>query len=635
MKKLSTLLFIFFLQFCNFVVAQTPYLIKDLNISVAGASSNPTNFIDINGVVYFTADDGIHGIELWKTDGTAVGTKMVKDINEGNSGSSPNNLVNFNGTLFFSADNGINGQELWKSDGSSLGTVLVKDINTGANSSSPRGFINANGTLFFVAHHEDTGFELWKSDGTFIGTSLVKDIRNGSDSSFGFPLSIHNLNGTIIFFADDGIHGTELWKSDGTEQGTTILKDIAEGNSSSILGSLVHIYGPINGIVFFRADDGNTGTELWKTDGTTNGTVMVKDISTGSLGSLPRQFIAINNTFYFVARDQNNGTNIWISDGTEQGTSLVSSYISGTSVFFPQKYYTNVNGVLYIGFSSDNNYAEVWKYDTFSSDAAKLVKTIYVGSSPEAPKELINANGTLYFVANDGVSGTELWLSDGTNTGTKIAADINIGAAGSSPNNLFYSNGILYFSANDGSKGTELWAINFSPTVLPLKWLDFNAKLTLDKKVALDWKVKEEKIEKFEIEHSIDGKNFKTLNNQPSKGDGINSYTYTHLIPFSANNYTTYYRIKQKDINGGIDYSEIKSINDALSNELLIYPNPIKDKFNIISNTSQVVKITDITGKTVQISTLKTGPNELSTTQWLPGLYILTIGENTYKIIKN
>ena len=64
---------------------------------------------------------------------TAVaGTVLVKDINAKGAGASPLSLTNVNGTLYFSADNGTNGYELWKSNGTEAGTVLVKDIDAGA-----------------------------------------------------------------------------------------------------------------------------------------------------------------------------------------------------------------------------------------------------------------------------------------------------------------------------------------------------------------------------------------------------------------------------------------------------------------------------------------------------------------------
>src|SRR5262249_27563073 len=121
---------------------------------------------NVNGTLFFTASDGSHGQELWKSDGTAAGTVLVKDINPGSNGSNPTSLTNVNGTLFFTANDGSHGQELWKSDGTAAGTVMVKDINPGSSAygnSSPTDLTNVNGTLFFSAYDAAHGGELWKS----------------------------------------------------------------------------------------------------------------------------------------------------------------------------------------------------------------------------------------------------------------------------------------------------------------------------------------------------------------------------------------------------------------------------------------------------------------------------------------
>jgi ELWxxDGT repeat protein len=132
----------------------------------------------VNGTLYFAALAPMVGAELWKSNGTAAGTVMVKDIRTGNGESStPAQLVAVGSTLFFQADDGTNGRELWKSDGTGPGTTMVADINPGGdafvNNEFPGIVVNANGTLFFVADDGTTGDELWKSDGTGPGTVLV------------------------------------------------------------------------------------------------------------------------------------------------------------------------------------------------------------------------------------------------------------------------------------------------------------------------------------------------------------------------------------------------------------------------------------------------------------------------------
>src|SRR5439155_200257 len=139
---------------------------------------------------------------------------LVKDINPGSGSSDPISLTNVNGTLFFAADDGSDGIELWKSDGTAAGTALVKDIGPGAGSSLPVHLTNVNGRLFFSAGDGSNGFELWKRDGTAAGTVLVKDISPGAASTLPFQ-NMTNVAGTLFLRADDGTNGIELWKSDG------------------------------------------------------------------------------------------------------------------------------------------------------------------------------------------------------------------------------------------------------------------------------------------------------------------------------------------------------------------------------------------------------------------------------------
>jgi ELWxxDGT repeat protein len=98
----------------------------------------------------------------------------------------------------------------------------------------------------------------------------VKDIWAGSGSSD--PRNLTNVGGTLYLRANDGSSGYELWRSDGTEAGTVRVKDILAGSNSSDPRSLTNVAGTL----FFSANDGTSGDELWKSDGTEAGTVRVK-----------------------------------------------------------------------------------------------------------------------------------------------------------------------------------------------------------------------------------------------------------------------------------------------------------------------------------------------------------------------
>ncbi len=205
------------------------WMVADIN--PGSQSSDPDNLTEVGGTLYFSASDGTtaadHGTELWKSDGTGPGTSMVADINPGNADSDPENLTDVNGTLYFSADDGTHGKELWKSDGSAADTVMVMDIYPGTEGSDPLFFNNYDGTLIFVADDGVHGYEPWMSDGTAGGTSLMVDI-NPTGSSF--PINFARVN--PLFFMADGGNGYELWKSDGTPEGTVRVSDLSPESTS-------------------------------------------------------------------------------------------------------------------------------------------------------------------------------------------------------------------------------------------------------------------------------------------------------------------------------------------------------------------------------------------------------------------
>ncbi len=169
----------------------------------------------------------------------------------------PGYFTQFKDKVYFSDCDSSKGYEVYQSDGSANGTRLLKDIGPGAEGGMTRYLTVCNNSLFMLACQTPTGAELWKSDGTEAGTVMVKDIFPGPASSE--PREMLNVDDTLYFAANDGIHGMELWKSDGTSGGTVLISDIVPGPASSSPNSLFLL----NGRLYFNATHPDTGEELW------------------------------------------------------------------------------------------------------------------------------------------------------------------------------------------------------------------------------------------------------------------------------------------------------------------------------------------------------------------------------------
>ena len=186
------------------LTTQTCGLVKDINPgSAQGFVSWSVAAEDNQDGLYFAAADtgnGFWNTELWYTDGTNAGTRLVKEINPDPAArSNPQEMVMFRGILYFTADDGTNGTELWRSDGTESGTYMVKDIVAGAGSSSPKEIRVLGDNIFFRCYDPTYGRELWMSDGTEAGTQIVSDIRAGSAGSE--PERLFVADGNLYFIA--------------------------------------------------------------------------------------------------------------------------------------------------------------------------------------------------------------------------------------------------------------------------------------------------------------------------------------------------------------------------------------------------------------------------------------------------
>ncbi len=459
-----------------------------LNLRIAGNGN--TNFHAFNGAVYFIASDQVNGYELWKTDGTQSGTVMVKDIFPGAGHGAGGRFIQLGAELIFAASNGTNGYELWKTDGTTNGTVMVKDIRPGS-SNSLSGQVDYQlfkGEVYFRADDGINGQELWKSDGTTNGTLMVSNLVSGSGSSFPDIASsvvignelfwaarnnsntgqiFKTLDGTsvttvqltsfsgsnsiqsmiahndrIIFSASGGGTGYEPWKTETTPGTDSLLLDIKAGSGSSLPSDFIEF----NGKVLFRADDDTLGYELFITDGLVRGTRMLKDIQPGSGDGFPYEFTELGGTLYFRGTSA-NGAELWKTDGSPAGTQEVINLQPGMASSSAGSFVPFNNQLLF--WASDTlpeNELGLFITDGTASGTQKLVSPRLTGDN-EFNWHLAYAGHRLFFSRDDGISGNELWSSDGSGAGTQLAVDLNPGRNSSYPVSLTEFNGKVVFSA--------------------------------------------------------------------------------------------------------------------------------------------------------------------------------------------
>lgn len=409
---------------------------------------NPGVSVTVGGYAYLFADDLVHGRELWKTDGTVAGTTLVKDVYAGPDHSTFPNLtaskvsrseiVVIGSLMYFAARDRLHGDELWVSDGTESGTRLVADMFPGPGGSNPSGMTVVNGKLFFTGGSIN-GSGLWTSDGTEQGTVFVKEIT---------PSNMTAVGDTLFFSAEGGL-GTALWKSDGTPAGTVIVWEFPRDRTSD--SYLTYLWeGPpiwitIDGMLLFVNTGGVHGAELWRSDGTAEGTVMVADLAPGDTSSAPNSFVTVGSTLYFTASDGVHGRELWKLQGAMGTPTLVRDIVPGTGSSSPADIVA-AGDVLFFTAANETHGRELWKTDGTEAGTV-LVADIAPGTADSSPARITALGSSVFFTADDRTHGRELWTSDGTAEGTKLVFEM---AAGVDPDSGIYSQTVFDLSASNG-----------------------------------------------------------------------------------------------------------------------------------------------------------------------------------------
>lgn len=388
-------------------------------------------------------------------------------------------LFAFQDRVYFKGPDG----HLWKSDGTQLGTEVVASSLTSADwPVVPEDFIVLGQHLFFSGR---SGRELWKTDGTASGTELVANWYTQGLTSFDFGL---NLNQSAVFdgelyFSGAARIGSNLWKTDGTEEGTVLVSEVSYSGG---------VHGPRDFIVlgdhlYFTGPSAPSSTDdrvLWRTDGTSEGTQIVNNIHVGISLHEDDEIVIMGDNLIFAGfpnGDRNEG-GIWISDGTAEGTREITSF--GNTNAQPYNLTSLGDRVVFSSRSLLTHQETLWVTDGTELGTVELRE---VSSAPvsSAPHDLIRVDDLVYFQGHEAETGWELWVTDGTLSGTRIVEDINtesIGYIDGDGNEILHTDNSYPYMLGVGNLSPSNESGDPEPTPAPTSAIlnDGNSNINID-----------------------------------------------------------------------------------------------------------------------------------------------------------
>lgn len=370
-------------------------------------SSDPQELTTTGKEVFFTADDGVHGRELWYVRPGSP-PRRVADCAKDFTATNPHALfATSDNALYFSAETPDTGPELFRCGNPGepwMVVSLVRDIVTGPMGSDPQCIANQWPMTLFYATTPQYGRELWSTLGSAQHTAIVKDLFRGPQGSEPYGAPRAAVGPDCVWFiayvrADTGLHLCQYHFS------TNSIRDVAKVSENcaamAVLGDRL----------IFAQTDQQHGSELWICYPNNGKPQLLTDIVPGPGSSDPTEFCVLGKRLLFQANTPKTGAELWITDGTAGGTKLLRDIRPGPKGSKP------------FGFRAGDKFA--------------------------------------FFRADDGLHGRELWATDGTPGGTSMVADVNPGPAPSGPYNLAPGERYTAFSANDGVHGEELWLTKF------------------------------------------------------------------------------------------------------------------------------------------------------------------------------
>lgn len=473
----------------RFAAAQT--LVADINPLARG--SNPQFIRTAPGGVVFLANSADYGLELFYSDGTAAGTKLILDAAKGTASANYPSLEVINERAYFLTHQGTT-MTLWRYNFLNSQLQALKDF-TGIHDANlgNHGLFTRVGNEIFFWIKVNNGGELWKIRANSTQVDLVTSFPELIQ-----PVEMGSVDNTLVFSGRHFTGTVQVWSSKGTNASTQMLKEFTGSNP---MASGMRLY---KGKLLFIGREGAYGQEIWSTDGNTANIYL--DVLPGPTSSTAQYLTVNNQTLFFVAQTANGGAELWRSDGTSNGTRPTGNYFSSkqSSGQFRSVQAFDL-GVFTLVYNDSIRSDELWYFDVFGSRQLKvktlsepgfldgkflqglvsanvfyfmardaqrgtelwairntaltpprLLKDIYPGKGSPGIRSMAAASGRLFFNAENEQNGQELWMSNGTDK-TNLVKALNNSNGDSNPGNFFVHQGYLIFNATQPASGHELW----------------------------------------------------------------------------------------------------------------------------------------------------------------------------------
>lgn len=606
-------------------------LVKDINIS---GSSEPRYLVNFKDTLFFVANDGTSGIEIWKSDGTDTGTMMLKDLNILGNGIMTTDDINdavdpqfteYNGILFFIAADSTDNYELWKTDGSAENTMKVKEINTLGGAFDIYTRFACNSTAFYFKALNGNVYSLYRSDGTADGTWPIYQF--GTESSTGM-YEIVNADGKIFVTHKYGLYVIR------DDESVEHIKDFTTYPMNLVA---------LEDFVLFSADGGN-GTELWKSYGSLVTTNCVMDVIPGPASSYPENFFSTGNLVYFTARNESYGTELWESDGTSLGTNKIKEVTDNNNPVFKASYAKN-DSLVY--FSSIDSLFNIYLWRTNGTNDGTYIVYDINKEGTGFPGNFIVYKDLLFFGVNDG-NGYKLLRTSELDAGILPLNGLHEISSGY-PKYLTYCNSRIFFTATDDELGNELWMYNFI-TDINIQPVNPKSMLSTEKSAQVDDNLQLHPV--IIPEYATDP----SVKWSVKKGEGLASIDANGLVSFlseiTANDTIIVSAIsKDGSVTRGdflITMATLGLENSTTENEriLHIYPNPFNHivhvKANTLKDSESYINVYNYQGKSIlqkQVFFNENNEIALDLNNLKPGIYLIQLisenGRFCRSVIKN